>query len=69
MIFLKWGYITVPLVWKSSHAREIPFSIFQEKRGQQLVVASLGSEVSIFGMLPLIPNYKNNFGSNNIYEQ
>jgi hypothetical protein len=26
--------------------REIPFSIFQENRGQQLVVASLGSEVS-----------------------
>jgi hypothetical protein len=62
MIVLKWGYITVLLVWKSSHVREIPFSIFQEKRGQQLVVASLGSEVSIFGM-PLIPNYKNNFGS------
>jgi hypothetical protein len=47
--------------------RKIPFTIFRENRGQQLVVAvaSLGSEVSIFGMPPLIPNYKNNFGSNN----
>jgi hypothetical protein len=42
--------------------REIPFLIFQENRGQQLVVASLGPEVSTFGMPPSIPNYKNNLG-------
>jgi hypothetical protein len=29
--------------------REISFSIFQENRGQQLVVALLGPEVSTFG--------------------
>jgi hypothetical protein len=44
--------------------REIPFSIFQENRGQQLVVASLGSKVSIFEMPPSVPNYKKKLGSN-----
>jgi hypothetical protein len=44
--------------------REIPFSIFQENRGQQLVVASMGSKVSIFEMPPSVPNYKKKLGSN-----
>jgi hypothetical protein len=43
--------------------REIPFLIFQGNRGQQLVVTSLGLEVSIFGMPPSIPNYKKKFSS------
>jgi hypothetical protein len=53
--------------------REIPFSIFQENRGQQLVVASLGSKVSIFEMPLSVPNYKKNWAQTNIpinvYEQ
>jgi hypothetical protein len=52
---------------------KIPFSIFQENRGQQLVVVSLGSEVSIFRMQPSIPNYKKYWPQPlipiNIYEQ
>jgi hypothetical protein len=43
--------------------REIPFLIFQENRGQQLVVASLGPEVSIFEMPLSISNNKKNFSS------
>jgi hypothetical protein len=43
--------------------REIPDSIFQENRGQQLVVASLGPEVPTFRMPLSIPNYKKNFSS------
>jgi hypothetical protein len=41
----------------------MPFYIFQENCDQQLVVASLGSEVSTFGMPPSIPDYKKNFSS------
>jgi hypothetical protein len=53
--------------------RKIPFSIFDENCGQQLVVASPGSEVPIFEMPSSIPNYKKNWAQTNIpiniYEQ
>jgi hypothetical protein len=70
VIVVKWGYITLFLVWKFSLAEERnPILYFPGKSWPAAGDASLGSELSIFWMPPSILNYKNNFGSNRHHYQ